>query len=831
MPDTYPDKYLLFNDLQTKNLSVVIQIEGVSDLLSMVPLYTRLRYGDPVRYGEGYVYGGLRKLDGVRDILSLESSLTLSQKIEPDTGKGSISTLSLTFIDEGKFMTELCSPGIRVDELMGDKEIKIYLGYQQTSFREDYYCVFRGLITGTSARAGKVTLQISDANFKRKTKLFYPAKTTLSGSINSTQTSIPVVSNSDFFGHILGPDGVTFDTSVRTWIKVGSEYMEYGPGGKGVNTFTVLRGPPNSRTTTPEIHPAGEEVSQGIQFQGHVIDLALKLMLSGKNGPYIENIPVRSIVQSGDPAIGNPTDSIFLDLATDADDDLGIAIGDWVRLTGGANAGSYKVLGFRDLFDRANRGIIVAGTLTLENPATGVTLSVRSKSDVYPKECGLAMKGTELDIRRFDYFRNGYLAGGENSMRLFLEESTEGKAFIESELMSPIGAYSLTRFGRVSIGVTLPPIAGAKLPRLDADSVLDPETITISRSLNNRRFYNEVDVDYNFSPSAGRFTATTRILDSNSLSIIGVPSILSIKAKGIYSDLGGELLISRRTRSVLRRYKDAAFEVDVSVNWGVGSTIEAGDIVLLVDEGNLQISNFSTGERDLGIQLFEVIDRQVDIKSGRVKLKLLSNLGFDLDDRFATVSPSSQLTSNSTASIIEIKDSYGAAAGIGKEDNKWTNFIGLPVRIHSWDETRSGVTTLGPPISGQPYRFSVSPALSFTPLVDDVLDIAFYPTSADKVEDRIYKLLHAHLDPSITIVTGISTTQFTVSALNAVKFQVGLSVSVHSPTFNLISAESKVLSVVGMTITLATALSFIPAAGHKAELIGFQDGGGPYRML
>jgi hypothetical protein len=914
----YPDKYTLFNDLQTKSLSVVVQIDGVDDLISMVPVYKRIRFGDPIVFGGGQVWGGLIRREGVRDLLSIDGSLTLTQKIEPEQGKGSISTLSLTFVDAGEFMTQLCSPGILTDELLGDKEVRVWLGYQQTSWPEDYFVVFRGNVTQTQSRAGKVTLQVSDANFKKRSKVFYPAKTATTarvfynsavmqsflfkakaggvgvqfvggnsgdnasvsvsggnqvivtitpgvttaatikqaldadftaqnlfieteilgpdsttqttGSVTmQTTTTIPVVANGDFFEHILGPDG-TYDSSVRTWIKVEDEYMEYGPGDKGANSFVVDRGPPNSRITDAVHHESGVEVSQGIEFEGNVVDLALKLMLSGWNGTYKDLVPIRSIVRSSDTDIGNPTDSIFLPNEIDADIDLGLVPGDYVTISSGVNAGTYVVTGFRDVFGLPNRCIRVDAVLTME-PYPTATLALRSQYDTFPIEAGLKMSPAMVDVARHRTYRSGYLSGTENRMRLFYSEQQEGKAIIENELFMPIGAYTLTRYGRVSMGLTLPPIAGEKLPTLNADTVLDPENIVITRGLNNRRFFNEIDVQYNYAHNIGRYVSTLRILDVNSLSIIGQVSVLPINAKGVHTDLGGDILLNRRARFLLTRYKDAAFEVDCSVMWGVGSTIEAGDVVLLVDEGGLQISNFATGERDLGVQLFEVIDRQIDIKSGRVKLKLLSNLGFDIDDRYATISPSSELTASSTSSIIEIRDSFGAAAGLGKENEKWEGFIGQQVIVHNYTWTDSAEVTLGDQVPGAPYRFNVSPALPFTPLDGYILDIAPYPTSTDKNENKIYKLLHAFIDPTVTVVTGISTTQFSVSVGDAPKFQVGIKVLIHSASYSVLSAESKVASVSGVTVTLETALAFTPSAGQLVELIGFQDGAGPYRLI
>ena len=209
--------------------------------------------------------------------------------------------------------------------------------------------------------------------------------------------------------------------------------------------------------------------------------------------------------------------------------------------------------------------------------------------------------------------------------------------------------------------LTLPPIAGQKIPVLDNTNILEPASIKVERQLNNRRFFNNVQYKYDID-DAGDFTNIKNYLDSDSLNIIGASSQLPINSLGLKTDLGASNFTDRRGIQLLNRYKDAAYEISsVKVNWGTGSQIEAGDVVIFKDEGKLQISNLATGERDLGVQRFEIIDRQIDIKSGNVTLRLLSNLGYQVTDRFAVISPTSRVAATgSTNDRIKIVDSFQA---------------------------------------------------------------------------------------------------------------------------------------------------------------------------
>jgi hypothetical protein len=62
-------------------------------------------------YGQsGLVYGGIITDDTIRPWISLESSLTISQRLEPEQGRASISQMSLTIIDKNGEVSKILSP-------------------------------------------------------------------------------------------------------------------------------------------------------------------------------------------------------------------------------------------------------------------------------------------------------------------------------------------------------------------------------------------------------------------------------------------------------------------------------------------------------------------------------------------------------------------------------------------------------------------------------------------------------------------------------------------------------------------------------------------------
>lgn len=824
---TYPQRYLTYNTQQTKTPALVIQIDGV-DTLATTPIFERVRYGDPsLLYGQaGIVYGGLRRVAGVRDILSWEgSSLTLGQKVEPEQGRAATSLLTLSFLDQGEYMSQVISPGVLIDEILGRK-IRVYLGFVETSFPEDYFTVFRGYVSGTVSQPGRITIEISDPNFKRRQQLFYTAKSRLSAPITSSSTFIPMSSAGDFHNHVLGPDG-TYDSSVKTYLKIEEEWLEYAPGAiaaGGINVTT--RG---ARGSTAVAHDGATEVQAAIQLTGTAIDLALKIMLSGWAGAYKTGVEVRAFKNTGLSTLGDISNAIILPVRTDAVEDLGLSIGDYFTVSGSGSGNNVtgQIIGFQAWDDLPNRIILTDQTFNSEPDASGATLALRSQFDTFPTTAGLKLDPTDVDVSTHLTVRNNFLS--QDILEFFLQTPQNGKTFLENEIYLVEGAYPITRYGKLSVNLTRPPIADQLLIFLDENNILEPDRITLKRATNNRRFFNEIRYDYDVDED-GKFQSVLRLLDTESLSQIGVSSVLPVKSLGLKSAQSGAVIANRRGRFLLVRYKLAAFELSLKVNWEAGSQIEAGDVVVVKDKGALKVTNLTSGKRDLGVQLFEVIDRKLDLRSGNVTLSLLSNVGFDLSDRYATIAPSSRVNAGSTTTRINLKNSYGEVFP-GEEQKKWLDYQGLPILVHSYDWSQVGTTTFQGFDTTNDHQMIVDPPLAFAPAEDHIVEIADYPTDTDPEVNEDYKSIHAFISPSIPVVAGLSNQSFTVSLSDAAKFQVGLPVYVRTANYATFSEEVNVLSVVGTTVTVDDDLGFTPAAGNIVELVGYADGRGAYRII
>lgn len=831
----YPQNFLLANQRTDKPINVVLEIDGLDFAFGLGTTYKKLIYGDPVLYygKPGIVYGGLIEEPGVKPYLSLDSSLTIQQRIEPEQGRSSTATLTFVLVDKNQEVSQVISSGGGfLDEIMGRACI-VRSGFTTTSYPQDYFVVFRGTITNVVVTGGKISLTISDGNQRRRQAVFAAQKTKLTAALTDTTPSgtsedVFVQDTTGFPFNVIGPS-LSYESGLKTYIRIDDEWMEYAVIGSGATQFYAKRG---SRGTMVATHDIDATVEGGIELEGNAIDLALKIMLSGWGGPWIQDIVPQALGTKLDPPIPVIPQAIVLPDKKDAIADYGLTTGDYVYVSGSVagNDGTYTITDIQSNSLGNNNILIVNSSLTLETGNPAVTLAFQSKYDTLPDFAGLKLTPQDVDVQTHEDLKTLYLGDTRYSLRLFIQSQQTGKEFIEKEIYYPIGAYSLSRYGRLSVGLTKPPIAGATLQFLNVDNVLEPQTMTITRGLNNRRFFNQIQ--YEFDPTDNnQYQYVVRALDTESLELIGQMTLLPIKASGVRYDLGGADLASATTKKLLQRYKRAAFEIKLTCNFTVGIQIEAGDIVAIQDNGQLQLLNFDTGVRNLGISLFEVIDRTLDLKTGRVSLVLLSGVGGQANDRFATIAPSSKLTAASTISSLYIEDSYGAIFP-GAEYDKWSDYVGLPVLVHSDDWSNAEVVTFTGFDPADNYKMYISPPLSFVPAAGDIVEIPEFPTDPNPVTNQLYKVVHAFLDPATPVTVGISDDTFTVSLSDVTRFAVGQTILVHSPEWDFYSVETQISSVDTLTgvLTTAASLGYSPSAGDLVELTGFSDGSGPYRF-
>jgi hypothetical protein len=829
----YPPRYLAKNAAVEKELNVVFDVEGViSEVFSLAKVQKQIDYGDPgLFYGKpGLVYGGVGNDERAKVYILPESNLQVSQIVEPEQGRGSVATMSFALLDKNGESTRFFSQNQVMREPLGRPIVRVRVGYANTRYPEDYFTVFRGYITSIKGTPTKTFIQLSDPNSKRRAQVFYPGKTQVSFALDSSTVTILGVNFRDFFEHTLGPNG-QIDPGVGLYLKIDDEFIDYTDGSI-LDTFTsivnVTRG---ARGTTPAAHDAGAEITNMVEITDNCINIALKVMMSGFQGPWKTDVPLLSIINTNS-SLGDVQNAVVLPDNIDAVEDYGLTIGDYVyiRQSTQGNNGTYIISGISSVNDRPNNLILFTTNLNaVESGDTGVVMDFRSKYDVLPTACGLSMSPAEIDVRSFELIRDQFLFGSDYNMRFFLAAPVSGKEWLETKLLLPVGCYSVTRLGKVSLNITLPPVGRDTTQVLTNKNVIDPDKISVERAINTRRYFNEIQYKYDLSDD-GDYRSQKIVLDATSVSLISISSVLPIDAQGVRTEFDAEALIDRRASYLINRYKNAAIYIELKTNWEVGSIIETGDLVILRDNGTLKIPNYSTGELNIGESFFEVLRCVKDIKSGTVTLGLLSDLSYLVTDRFGTISPSSNvIASDSDAQNLKIEPSFGALFGLS-EFQKWTDTVGLNVEIHTTDysfrETHRLVAARSDNV------LALQEPLSISPIDGLVVDVAFYPSdTTDPLDQKLSKLLYAYFTPSIEIVTVSDFDNVEVAASDIGVFSLNQPILAHNENYSRLTEETTVVEIIGNNVIVDPRFIPSPSDGDRLEGIGFLDGGGPYRYI
>lgn len=718
-----------------KEPNLVLEIEGVPTLYGAVPIrkYAKigdvgLEIGDPVVNPNAFYIGGFNLVDDQENAISFDGTTTsINQTLNTDKAQGgSVSALSIALIDDGS-ITRLITPGEIIDDILQAK-CKVYLGFSNVAWPQDYVTIFRGVVTDVTSDAGKVTLQINHPDDKKRGTLYKKVDTTLNGSITNSQTTITLTSVANLLQPITGPSG-GIDTAFESAVRIDDEIIRY-TAISGFNLTGCTRGYLN---TTASTHDDEAGVQSFYRLRGNVVDLSLKLLASGFNGPFVEDLEPSAVNITDIGTIANAL--YFYDVSVKGKYNL--AIGDYITTTGSSfganNVTSKQIL---DIVDTEEGSYIVVDGVTFVDESMATTLmDVRSQYDTLPE--GLKFTNDEIDID--EHLRLYQLFLSSVTYDIYLKDTIENvKEFIEKELYSPAAAYSLPRKSRASLGYHIGPIPGQDIVVLDNTKVRNPSKIKIARST-NRQFYNEIIYKFDESALEDKFlTGVITIAADSKNQIKGYNKTLTVESKGLRTvDLGESTATTQSSRR-LNRYKFAAEVLTIEPMFGDSFNMEIGDI-FIYDGTNLQTPDIKNAVKGMAPRFFEVQNKTLNIKTGDVKVDAVDT-NFNGAARYGLISPSSKIATGVSTSEFVIKESYSGKFG-AFEYRKWKNLVGASVRVRSEDFTTVDDTVI---TSASSNTITVSPPLSFTPSVDMIMELTAY---SDPDVTDITKLIYGYLSP------------------------------------------------------------------------------------
>jgi hypothetical protein len=804
----------LLNAQRNISPNIILEIEGLPNLYSALDTLEYARFGENhIYFGQpGLVFGGSVADETIKPYISLSGSgSTINQQLEQDKGSSqSVSSLKIELLDKNGEITKIISPGFVLDEILSKKAI-VYFNYGDGLHPEDSVIILKGIISEVSSKAATIAFTIAHPEQQKRQKLFIKQTSKLSAIVSPGDTTVSVLTTNGFIS--------SNDANLKSYIKINDEIIQAPT--KSSTQFTGLtRG---QLGTVAASHAIGDEVSTFYSLQGTAIELALKLMLSQ---PFeYATTSINNIGAKG------PTDldpRVIFFSYPNTQRKYGLVVGDKVNISGsligGNNISGLFITGFGQ--NDLGSWVSVNQDLSLEfgSPAT-----VAFVSKYATMAEGLGMSIDDVDVARHEQMVERFSANIPD-YTFYLEDEIDGKEFLSKEIYFPANFYSLPRQASASVGLTLPPIADQEIRILDENTVVDPGEISPTRSV-NQGFYNSVIYKYDKALLEDKFLTGSVTFSADSQSrfkaIRNKPLI--IESKGLRPSNQNDAILRTNSQRLLDRYQFAAQKISgLKTLFKTGYPIDVGDTVVF-GSAALKVSDILEGNRDTQPQLYEVVNKSLNIKTGDVSLDLLST-GFEIDGRYGVIAPSSYVDTGSTVDSIVIKDSFSTTFP-NKEKDKWSSSIGLRIAVHSQDWSFYEEVTLTGFEPSNDYRMLVSPSLSIAPPADYIVDISQYPSSTDAREEAIHKLLYAHFNPQIEIVSGASTTVFDVGAGDVGKIFVGSIVRIHNDDFTNDSPEVLVNDITGNTITVDGSLGFVPSAGEFIELIGFPDKALPYRVL
>ena len=572
---------------------------------------------------------------------------------------------------------------------------------------------------------------------------------------------------------------------------------------------------------TPQSHGPDTTIDSVYNIQDDPVTMALKIYLSDKDKKSFGDGTIKSINQITTTLYKE--NSIYLE-AQDVERDYGIIENDIIILSGTLSDGEYNIVSIENI--DTGQIITVDGALTTEIEATGA-IAFRSQFNVYPD--GLAMTNREVDVQghidELTFNPNTF-----PQMEFELVEEINGKDFVDKELYYPNSLYSVPRKAKVSLKLVKPPLSLEETVVLDEENILNMEQVKVSRST-HKFMYNNILYKYEKDLISDKFLTGKLFVDNNSLERIGAGRIikqLKIESNGLRDNAETDNLILRQTQRLFDRYKNAAQMIsNVSVLYGTGLSIEIGDIVVFGSE-TMPLSDLSTGERIFKPRFVEVINKSLDITTGRVKLDLLET-AYDLEARYGIIGFSSVVDAGSSTDRIKLKQSY-YTGDYDIETDKYTNYIGQRLWIHNDDYTYSEIRTLlqiDP--ANQDYILLQTP-LPTPPAEGYIVEPPLYAEGSSEI-DSFYKDQFCYLNGTAEIVNGIDTKTFEVS--DSSDLQVGYLTYIHSDDYTRDSfpdGESRIVDIIGNVVYLESDINFVPQSGDKMKLVGYKDGGAAYRI-
>ena len=789
--------------------NIVLEIEGLPVIFGSQETLTKWKFDDGFFFDEGLSFDTPVKDPNARDYISLEgTSASISQQVLPDRGGTSSSlTMNINIIDYKGEVTDLFTSGNYIDDLLGARA-SVYVGFKQLAHPDHSIPIMDGFIQSINPGHGNYTITVSHAEIKKRQDIFEVYTSTLTADIDGVTTTIPVASTRDL---IESSDALT------SHIKISDEIMEV-VSVDSATQLTVIR---ERLGTLQSAHTIDSDISSVYCLDGNAIDLALKLYLSGGDEFY-QTLTATNFINLGDGSFLN--DSIYFEGINLTN--LNITLGDSITIANAINPGNDGTYIITALGSTSSGSYLTcAGAGFILEVASTATLQFKSKYNVLNEGCGLTPFDVDIATHEAEFSQN---SASLPTYSFCLDSEITAKDFIDSQLYFPSGLYSINRSAKISCKFTRPPLASEGSKTFNSSNIIDIDKIKPTRST-AKFLYNSVVYKYDKAVLDGEYKAGVINVNPEAKDRIDkVLHTLKVESDGLTRTGGTTNLIERQTQRFYQRYQyGATLYKGVKVLFKDAFTLEIGDVVKFGGTDVL-IPDIHAGTSYTPIKYLEIISKSQNLIDGVISFDLLET-GFDLSARYAVISPSSYITSNSTTSKLELELSFYTGQVV-TEREKWEQYQGQRIRVRSEDYTFDEIVTISSFDNQKDEAINITPPLSMAPIAGWLVEIPQYDES-DASIDEVYKQTYTYnnLEETITAVTDDKT--FDVA--NPSQYESGMFIQVRSQDYTNNTGDFgvEIDTVIGSTITLLEDLTFTPIIGDAIIKLNWKDSGLAYRFI
>lgn len=658
--------------------------------------------------------------------------------------------------------------------------------------------------------------------FSNDVLLFNAVSVSVSGEQNNIQNTFPltsfiidtVINVNDTIGFIESQDALT------SYVRVDDELMLLN----SVDSATQITVTRNQLNSTVNSHDDESEVQAFYRLQGNPLELCLKLMLSNDDNEFFDSLDIPKSIN-----VISPTESIQNAIIFDyydIEEKTGLTVGDSIKLDSTSNTGTYTIAGFETL-ENGDSYILVNETLVDESEYANA-FCYKSKYNTLPSGAGLGMLTSEVDVKQFESIINQF---GSNFVDVdaYVKDTIDDATEFIRETLFAQGLYLVFRKARTSVKFVVPPFTSEITKTIDIDSITNINAIKQRRST-HKYLYNTYVYRYNQDSIDDKFLSGKITVSELSSSRIKVGrKQLKIDAPSLRNNPSTTNMITNISNRLIDRYRYApTYLDDISVLYKDGYPLEIGDVIPF-GSSNTKFTDLQTGLKNLPLALYEVKNKSINIKTGEIKLSLLST-NFALNARYGVISLASYVDSGSTTTEIKLRVLNNVNEYVYEAD-KWQPFIGDRVRIRSIDYTFDETRTILKRSETNVNAIVLDSPLSQVPQNGYVVEVPEYdPTSSTIDED--YKLRFTFNNSQVVITSSIDNISFEVAEPE--KLVVGSEIYIHAKDYardSFNDGSFKIESIVGNLVTLNKALEFTPLVNDLVEKSDYLDGGNYYALI